>query len=164
MLLAFFFFFTRVKVRALFLLLHFLHSVETAGRRGKKLKSAQNSKQPENVNVDACRVSSAWRDGCKTGDKKAADRFQVSPCPFVNYVNRDVTDPLWMSHCPNRIIMRAESLPAVVNCARYHAQQMTCVHTRFARGVCLTLTSLPIERAGQVRRRIITRQCECERF
>lgn len=149
MLLAFFSF-TRVKVRALFLLLHFPHSMETDGRRGekKKLKSAQESKQSENINVDACRISSARRDGCKTGDKKAADPFQVSPCPFVNYVNKDVTDPLWMSHCPNRIIMRAESLPAVVNCAPYHAQQMTCVHTKVCTRSLLNLNVAP-DRTGR---------------
>lgn len=150
MLLAFFSF-TRVKVRALFLLLHFSHSMETDGRRGgkkKKLKSAQESKQSENINVDACRISSARRDGCKTGDKKAADPFQVSPCPFVNYVNKDVTDPLWMSHCPNRIIMRAEWLPAVLNCAPYHAQQMTCVHTKVCTRSLLNLTVAP-DRTGR---------------
>lgn len=83
---------------------------------------------------------------------------------FVNHVNKDVTDPLWMSHCPNRIIMSAELLPMVINCAlitlsRWH----TCVHTRFAHGGLLNLTVTSSNSRSQVKPQITT-MGQCEHF
>lgn len=62
--------------------------------------------------------------------------------PFVDSVNKDVTNPMWLSHCPNRIIMSAELLPMVINCALIMLSRWHVYTQRFAHEVCLTSLSL----------------------